>query len=715
MIDFLKDLNPPQREAATHKDGPLLILAGAGSGKTRVLTHRIAYLIAFAKVLPENILAVTFTNKAAEEMKKRVKKLLGKISGPVWISTFHSLCSKILRREAKLLGYKTNFSIYDEDDQLSLIKKCMEELEIPTKNFSPPAILSNISGAKNQLINWEDYAFHAKDFFGKNVFRVYKLYQQKLEEFSAFDFDDLIMKMVEIFDKFPEVLEKYQRRFRYVLVDEYQDTNHAQYVLVKHLSSSHRNLCVVGDDDQSIYGWRGADLNNILDFEKDYPDCKVIRLEQNYRSTRAILDAASAVVENNFGRKGKTLWTEKGGGEKVVLTLVENETEEGISCVQKVQYLIKNTDLSFSDLVILYRTNAQSRVLEQKLRDSAIPYVIVGGVRFYQRKEIKDILAYMKIISNPKDVVNIKRIINVPPKGIGDKTIMKVEEFARKNKVSFFEALKMVEKIDGIASRKKNELKDFYDLINGFIETKNNLSIDDLTELIIEKTGYLDMLKEEGTPEAESRAENVKELISATEEFKERTEISSLDFFLEEVSLLTDIDSWDKSIDKVNLMTLHSAKGLEFPVVFITGMEEGLFPLSRSIEEPKELEEERRLFYVGLTRAKQKVFLSYARHRKRFGEMTNLKSRFLDELPEDLLEIEDFIGIEKEIEKREREERFEDSFLKVGTLVLHPYFGEGEVIKKEGFGEDMRVEVKFRAGFKKLLMVKYAELEILGY
>lgn len=715
MIDFLKDLNPEQREAAIHKDGPLLILAGAGSGKTRVLTHRIAYLIAFAKVFPENILAVTFTNKAAEEMKKRVKKLLGKISGPVWISTFHSLCSKILRREAKLLGYKTNFSIYDEDDQLSLIKKCMEELEIPTKNFSPQAILSSISGAKNQLVNWEDYAFHAKALFGKNVFRVYKLYQQKLEEFSAFDFDDLIMKMVEIFDKFPEVLEKYQRRFRYVLVDEYQDTNHAQYVLVKHLSSSHKNLCVVGDDDQSIYGWRGADLNNILDFEKDYPDCKVIRLEQNYRSTRAILDAASAVVENNFGRKGKTLWTEKEGGEKVVLTLVENETEEGISCVQKVQYLIKNTDLSFSDLVILYRTNAQSRVLEQKLRDSAIPYVIVGGVRFYQRKEIKDILAYMKIISNPEDVVSTKRIINIPPKGIGWKTIMKVEEFARKKRISFFEALKMVEEIDGIVGQKKNELKDFYDLINGFIKIKNKLSVDDLTELIIDKTGYLDMLKEEGTPEAESRAENVKELISATEEFKERTENPSLDFFLEEVSLLTDIDSWDKSIDKVNLMTLHSAKGLEFPVVFITGMEEGLFPLSRSIEEPKELEEERRLFYVGLTRAKQKVFLSYARHRKRFGEMTNLKSRFLDELPEDLLEIEDFIGIEKEIEKREREERFEDSFLKVGTLVLHPYFGEGKVIKKEGAGEDMRVEVKFRAGFKKLLMVKYAELEIVGY
>ncbi len=717
MIDFLKDLNSPQREAVTHKDSPLLILAGAGSGKTRVLTYRIAYLIASFKVSPEKILAVTFTNKAAEEMKNRVEKLLGKVSFPVWISTFHSLCSRILRWEAKLLGYKTNFNIYDEDDQLALVKKCMEELEISAKKFSPQAILSRISGAKNELVGWKDYEIYAKDFFEKNVLKVYKLYQEKLEEFSAFDFDDLIMKTVEIFSNFPETLKKYQRRFRYILVDEYQDTNHAQYVLMKQLSSSSKNLCVVGDDDQSIYGWRGADLNNILDFEKDYPDCRIIRLEQNYRSTQAILDAASAVVENNFGRKGKELWTEKIGGEKVVLTLAENETEEGISCVQKIQNLLKNTNLSFSDVVILYRTNAQSRVLEQKLRDSGIPYVIVGGVRFYQRKEIKDVLAYMKIISNPKDFVSIKRIINIPPKGIGEKTLFLVQDFARKNKISFFEALKMVEQIDGIKTQKRNELKSFYALIDGFVKTKNKLPIDKLTKLIIDKTGYLDMLKEERTPEAESRSENVKELITATEEFKERTENPTLDSFLEEVSLLTDIDMWDKTKDKVNLMTLHSAKGLEFPVVFITGMEEGLFPLSRAIEEPNELEEERRLFYVGLTRAKQKVFLSYARHRKRFGEMTNLKSRFLDEIPEKLLEIEDLLGFEKEIdiEIRDREESIEDSLLKVGTLVLHPYFGEGKVIKKQGTGENMRVEVKFRAGFVKRLMVKYAELEILGY
>jgi len=717
MIDFMKELNPPQREAATHKDGPLLILAGAGSGKTRVLTYRIAYLIAAFKIPPKNIMAVTFTNKAAEEMKNRVEKLLGKISSPVWISTFHSLCSRILRWEAKTLGYRTNFTIYDEDDQLSLIKKCMEQLDISTKKFSPQAILSRISGSKNELVDWKDYDVYAKDFFEKNVLRVYQLYQEKLEEFSAFDFDDLIMKTVEIFDRFPEVLGKYQRRFKYILVDEYQDTNHAQYVLVKHLSSASRNLCVVGDDDQSIYGWRGADLNNILDFEKDYPDCKVIRLEQNYRSTQAILDAASSVVENNLGRKGKTLWTEIKGGDGVILTLVENETQEALSCVEKIQNLLKDSNLSFSDMVILYRTNAQSRVLEQKLRDSGIPYIIIGGVRFYQRKEIKDILAFMKIVSNPDDYVSIKRIINVPPKGIGQKTLFLIEQFAIRNKISFFEALKMVGKIDGITNQKKNELKSFYDLIFGFINVKDKLPIDKLTKEIIDKTGYLDMLLGEKTPEAESRSENVKELVTATDEFKERTQNPTLDSFLEEVSLLTDIDMWDKTKDKVNLMTLHAAKGLEFPVVFITGMEEGLFPLSRAIDEPKELEEERRLFYVGLTRAKQKVFLTYAQHRKRFGEMTNLKSRFLDEIPEELMEIEDSLGFEKEIELETevREESLEDSLLKVGTLVLHPYFGEGKVIKREGGGEDMRIDVRFKRGFVKKLMVKYADLEILGY
>jgi len=720
MIDFLKDLNPPQREAVTHINGPLLILAGAGSGKTRVLAYRIAYLLGVGKIPPDKILAVTFTNKAAEEMKSRVEKLLGKIGFPVWISTFHSLCSKILRKEATFLGYKTNFVIYDEDDSLSLIKKCMGELDISSKNFSPQAILSRISGAKNELVDWKDYSVQAKDFFERHVAPVYQLYQEKLEEAFAFDFDDLIMKMVVLFEKNPEVLKKYQNRFQYILVDEYQDTNHAQYVLVKQLSLAHKNLCVVGDDDQSIYGWRGADLNNILDFEKDYPDCKVIRLEQNYRSTSVILDAASAVVTSNLGRKGKTLWTDKKGGDKICLHLVEDENYEALVCVQKIKNLVEKNNLSLKDFVVLYRTNAQSRVLEQKLRDAGIPYIIVGGVRFYQRKEVKDILAYLKVISNPDDVLSLKRIINVPPRGIGDKTLSKLDDFALRNKISFFEAIKEVEKISDIPQRMKNQINDFYQMLSKFIQAKKELPIDKLNRLIIEKTGYLDELKKEKTIEAESRAQNVLELVTAVEEFKQRAESPNLDSFLEEVSLLTDVDYWDETKDRVNLMTLHSAKGLEFPVIFITGLEEGLFPISRSFESTKELEEERRLFYVGLTRAKEKVFLSYCHHRKRFGDMVNLKSRFLDEIPGNLIEVEDFLQKgwkEKEIEKikRDKEDFFEDSLLKIGTMVIHPHFGEGKVVKKEGLGENTRVEVKFKSGFIKRLMVKYADLEIIGY
>ena len=720
MIDFLKDLNPPQREAVSYINGPLLILAGAGSGKTRVLAYRIAYMIGVGKISPDKMLAVTFTNKAAEEMRSRVEKLVGKTGFPAWISTFHSLCSKILRKEAGSLGYKTNFVIYDEDNSLSLIKRCMEELDISSKKFSPQAILSRISGAKNELVDWRSYSLSAEDFFERHVARVYQLYQEKLEQASAFDFDDLIMKMAELFEKNPSVLKKYQNRFQYILVDEYQDTNHAQYVLVKQLSSVHRNLCVVGDDDQSIYGWRGADLNNILDFEKDYPDCKVIRLEQNYRSTQVILDAASSVVTNNLGRKGKTLWTDKKGGDKICLHLVEDENYEALICVQKIKHLLEKTNLILKDFVILYRTNAQSRILEQKLRDAGIPYIIVGGVRFYQRKEVKDILAYLKVISNLDDVLNLRRIINVPSRGIGDKTLSKLEDFALGKRINFFEAIKEVEKISDMPQRMKNQINDFYRMINEFIRAKSQLPIDKLTKLIIEKTGYLDELKKEKTIEAESRAENVLELVTAVEEFKQRAEILSLESFLEEVSLLTDVDSWDETKDRVNLMTLHSAKGLEFPVVFITGLEEGLFPISRSLESSRETEEERRLFYVGLTRAKEKVFLSYCHHRKRFGDMVNLRSRFLDEIPENLLEVEDFIprgwkGKETEKIKKDEEDYFEDSLLKVGTRVLHPHFGEGKVIKKEGLGENCRVEVQFKSGFIKRLMVKYADLEIIGY
>jgi len=718
LIDFLEDLNDPQREAARHIDGPILILAGAGSGKTRVLTYRIAYLIGAKRISPSKILAVTFTNKAAQEMKSRVEKLLGKVGAPVWISTFHSLCSRILRKEAKLLGYKSNFTIYDEDDSLSLIKKCMEKLVISPKKVAPAAVLSHISNAKEKLVDWKEYQSKTEDFFQENVARIYELYQSRLEEAMAFDFDDLIMKAVELFDRYPEILQKYQNRFKYILVDEYQDTNHAQYALVRQLASASRNLCVVGDDDQSIYGWRGADLNNILDFEKDYPECKVIKLEQNYRSTPVILDAASRVVRNNKSRKGKTLWTDKKGGDKIKLILVDDENVEAMSVVDNIRNLLRDSKLTRSDMVVLYRTNAQSRVLEQKLRDGGIPYVIVGGVRFYQRKEVKDVLAYLKVLANPDDMVSWRRIINVPPRGIGDKTFARLEEYSLRNGMPFLKTLENVEEIPELSARMKNLVREFSRMIKEFFDKKDKLTIDKLTEHVIEKAGYLEHLLAERTIDAENRAENVKELVAATEEFKQRSEDPSLNGFLEEVSLLTDVDYWDQSKDVVSLMTLHSAKGLEFPVVFITGLEEGLFPLSRSLESRKELEEERRLFYVGLTRAKHKIFLCFALHRKRFGEMINLRSRFLDELPAELLEVEDLITTGWERKEKaffsDQEMEFDDSLLEPGTRILHPHFGEGEIVKKEGSGEGTRLVVRFKAGFTKKLMAKYADLEIIG-
>lgn len=723
--DFLENLNPAQREAVTYTDGPLLVLAGAGSGKTRVLTYRIAYLIGAKGVKPWNILAVTFTNKAAGEMKERVAKLLGGTGTDVWISTFHSWCARILRREAELLGYTRNFSIYDDDDQKSMIKKSMEELNISTKNISPDAASNRISSAKDKLITWQDFSSQAKDFFEDNVARIYELYQKKLQEVNALDFDDLIMKAVQLLTDRPGVLKQYQERFRYVSVDEYQDTNHAQYVLVNFLASRSRNLCVVGDEDQSIYGWRGADINNILDFEKDYPDAKVIKLEQNYRSTQVILDAAGAVVRNNFRRKGKKLYTQIQGGDSVGLMMLENEYHEADAIVRRIQDFARQDDYSLSDFVVLYRTNAQSRVLEQRLRDSGVPYVIVGGLRFYERMEVKDILAYLKVLANPKDDLSLKRIINVPGRGVGAKTIAKMEDFCSKENLTLLETVRRIGRVDTISPRLRSAIEDFVNVLDGFAALKDQLPIDEFTEMVAEKTGYLDQLRKQRTVEAENRIENVKELVNATSEFVDRTEHPTLEGFLEEVSLITDIDMWDKSKDAVTLMTLHAVKGLEFRAVFIAGLEEGLFPLSRSLENPDDLEEERRLFYVGMTRAKERLFLCYAYHRKRFADMTNLKSRFLDEIPKELLTIEDHIsemrgglsGVDVD-----RVEAFfpdgdtgSDSILQVGTRVMHSHWGEGQIIHREGSGENLKLTVVFRGGIRKKLLAKYASLEILGY
>jgi DNA helicase-2/ATP-dependent DNA helicase PcrA len=723
-IDLLKDLNPAQREAVTYSSGPLLVLAGAGSGKTRALTHRIAYLIGARKANPWKILAVTFTNKAAGEMRERVEKLLGQAGTGVWVSTFHSLCARILRREAGLLGYTGNFSIYDQDDQKSVIKKCMEELDVSPKKLSPDAVGSRISSAKDKLLAWQDFSSQAGDFFEENVARIYKLYQKKLEEANALDFDDLIMKTVELLTSQAEVLEKYQKRFGHILVDEYQDTNHAQYVLVNLLASKGRNLCVVGDEDQSIYGWRGADINNILDFEKDYPDARVIKLEQNYRSTQVILDAAGAVVKNNQSRKGKTLYTRIVGGDRVGLLILENEHHEAEALTGQIQHLVAQGDYSLSDFVILYRTNAQSRVLEQELRDSGIPYVIVGGVRFYERREVKDILAYLKILANPRDDLSLRRIINVPGRGIGAQTISKIEGFRLKKDFSLLEGIRHADQIEGISTRLKTALLDFSRMLDEFFGLKDKLPIDELAERISERTGYLSGLKKEKTVEAENRLENVGELINAISEFKERSEHATLEEFLEEVSLITDIDAWDKTKHAVTLMTLHAAKGLEFRVVFIAGLEEGLFPLSRSLEDPADLEEERRLFYVGMTRAKERLFLSYAQQRRRFADMMNLKSRFLDEIPEELLKVEDHLSGRTESSGKVDLDRVEsflpesspslDSMLQVGTTVVHSHWGQGRIVHREGAGENLTLVVVFRGGIKKKLLAKYADLEIVG-
>ncbi len=713
MTDFLKELNPPQREAVTHPKGPLLILAGAGSGKTRVLTYRIAFLIAEKLANPENILGVTFTNKAAGEMKERVANLVGVKSASIWLSTFHSFCARLLRQYAQHIGYSQHFTIYDEDDQSALISECIKERDLPRQRFAPSLVLNKISACKNVLIDYQSYFQHAHDYFEKTVAELYQSYQTRLEKANALDFDDLLMQTVRLLQRQEKVLAQLQERFQHILVDEYQDTNHAQYVLVKSLSGQSRNLAVVGDDDQSIYGWRGADLKNILDFERDYPECKVVRLEQNYRSTQNILEAAWSVVKNNFSRKEKKLWTENVSGEKIKLLEGYDEKQEAQSVVEKIRELRSRNE--WSDFVILYRTNAQSRVLEQALRDAGMPYVIVGGVRFYERKEIKDILAFLKILANPKDDLSLKRIIKTFGEGIGEKTISVLEKKALTEGLSLLEALQDKTFISELSTKAKKSFEKLIGWQKEFEEAKDGISLPELTERILERTGYLEELTLERSEESLNRAENLRELVSAVREFTERSENPSLESFLEEVALITDIDQWDNAKEAVSLMTLHSAKGLEFSVVFLVGLEEGLFPLSRSLESVEQTEEERRLFYVGCTRAKQLLFLSYARMRNRFGQTYNLRSRFLDEIPEELIEIQrpEQVLWEKVEKLAEMESRL-DSMLRVGSRIIHPTFGYGQVVAKEGSGENLRLTVVFNRGMKKRLLAKYADLEIVG-
>ncbi len=713
----LNCLNGVQKDAVCTTEGPLLILAGAGSGKTRVLTYRIAYLINMGKCLPDEILAITFTNKAAEEMKNRLRELLH-IPDKLWISTFHAAGARILRSAINNLGYERNFNIIDTQDQLNLIKECLREQNLDFDIYHPRKVLSIISKAKNELEDEVSYEKNARDFFACKVSDVFILYQKKLKESNCLDFDDLLLLTVKLFQEKPELLNYYQNQFRYILVDEYQDTNMAQYVLVKMLAEKYRNLCVVGDDDQSIYQFRGADIRNILEFEKDYPEAKTVKLEENYRSQRNILEAAFHVVKNNSGRKEKRLWTRKSDGEKVYYFCGRDEREEARFVVDE----IKSNQDKFENFAVLYRTNAQSRVLEEILVRENIPYSLYGGIRFYERMEIKDILAYLKLIDNLNDNISLKRIINVPRRGIGKKTMEKLENYALSEGINLFKALQESEKA-GISAGIRKKIDEFYHCINNFYNMGEFLSVQELVEKIIEDTGYLDALEAEGTFEARSRMENIKEFVSAAQEFDVSGEGKSLTYFLTEVSLVSSMEVIGETEEdkRVFCMTLHAAKGLEFSVVFIIGLEETLFPHSFSLENPEDLDEERRLFYVGCTRAMNRLYLTHARERSFYGRRTsNLSSRFLEEIPEELI---GFASGDKDKEwgkregaepllKKEDTERFlENESWSVGDNVYHKKWGNG-IIKKTGVsGEDQVLTVQFPEVGTKVIMATYAPLK----
>ncbi|MCC8304616.1 MULTISPECIES: DNA helicase PcrA [Bacillus] len=723
---LLSGLNPIQQEAVKTTDGPLLLMAGAGSGKTRVLTHRIAYLMAEKHVAPWNILAITFTNKAAREMKERVESILGPGADEIWISTFHSMCVRILRRDIDRIGINRNFSILDTADQLSVIKGILKERNIDPKKFDPRSILGSISSAKNELIEPEEFAKSAGGYYDQVTSDVYTDYQKKLLKNQSLDFDDLIMTTIKLFERVPEVLEFYQRKFQYIHVDEYQDTNRAQYLLVKQLAARLENICVVGDSDQSIYRWRGADIANILSFEKDYPSANVILLEQNYRSTKRILQAANEVIKNNSNRKPKNLWTENDEGIKLSYYSGDNEFGEGQFVAGKIYELHSSGRRKLSDIAILYRTNAQSRVIEETLLKSGLNYNIVGGTKFYDRKEIKDILAYLRLVSNPDDDISFTRIVNVPKRGVGATSLEKIASYAAMNGMSMFQAIKQVDFI-GVSAKAANALDGFGAMIENLTNMQDYLSITELTEEILEKTEYREMLKAEKSIEAQSRLENIDEFLSVTKNFEQKSEDKSLVAFLTDLALIADIDQLDQKEeesggkDAVTLMTLHAAKGLEFPVVFLMGMEEGVFPHSRSLMEEAEMEEERRLAYVGITRAEEELYLTNAKMRTLFGRTNmNPESRFIREIPSDLLENLN----EKKTPRMQPGRKVQpkrgpvsrpvsyanktggDSLSwAVGDKAGHKKWGTGTVVSVKGEGESTELDIAFPSpvGVKRLL------------
>ena len=727
MQSLLDGLNREQQQAVQHTEGPLLILAGAGSGKTKVLTVRIAYLLAQG-VNPYEILAITFTNKAAKEMKSRVEGLVGDVANRIWLSTFHSFCAKFLRFELdNFLGYNSNFTIYDTSDSQVVIKAALKALNLDDKYYPVGAMISAISDAKNKLMFASDYRKQARDFYQQKVADVYEYYERELRKNNALDFDDLLLVAVKLLQSNAAVLDKYSKRFKYVMIDEYQDTNHAQYLLAYLLSSHWKNVAVVGDADQSIYAWRGADIQNILDFEKDYPNCTSIKLEQNYRSTKIILDAANAVIDNNEGRPEKNLWTDKVEGTKIQHFTAQSEHEEAAFIGDTI---VKKHDIHgvpYGDMAILYRTNAQSRVLEEALIKRALPYTMVGGTKFYDRKEIKDVLAYLRVLYNPFDDLSLLRIINVPKRSIGATTVSKLQDYARENGTSLFMTLTQLHLVDTIKGKTKEKLEEFGILIFTLVAEMDDKSVLDILEAILDRTGYLAQLEESTDPQDQARAENIGELLSVAKDFQDTNPTGTVEDFLEQVALVNDVDSFEQEESKVTLMTLHAAKGLEFPIVFLGGLEEGLFPHSRTLMNPEEIEEERRLAYVGITRAEKELYISNATTRTVFGRTSSyLPSRFIDEIPAELVDslrakrripddIKPTVPRHMSVASRPvtkpiiRNEVIAD--WKVGDTAIHSKWGNGKVVNVSGEGAGMKLTIEFPTQGVRVVMAKFAPVK----
>jgi DNA helicase-2/ATP-dependent DNA helicase PcrA len=721
-MDVLAGLNQAQKQAVETIEGPLLIVAGPGSGKTRVITHRVAYLIKVCGINPHRIMAVTFTNKAAREMAERLEKLLGQTAGELTLGTFHAICARILRQEGKAIGLDSRFVIYDEEDQLSLVKQSLQELDLDPKQYMPRAIQSAVKYAKSRLLTPADYAEQTANYFETVVQRVYERYQQSLTRSHGVDFDDLLMKTVQLFNDHPKVLAKYQSRYLHILVDEFQDTNITQYMLIKQLAGKHRNVCVVGDPDQSIYSWRFADLRNILSFEKDYPDAKVAFLEQNYRSTKTILDVASSIITINSRRKPKRLWTDNEAGVPVSVIQTYNEDEEAQFVISEIERLVSENLTTAGGCAVMYRVNAQSRALEEAYMRYGLPYKLVGGTRFYQRREIKDVIAYLRIIHNPADSISLTRIINVPGRGIGQRTLAELSGWSKNQDISLYSAIKMVadKKGPALTPRANYALTSFLTLLNEFITKSGDLNLTGLLNQVLEKTGYKEhILNEEN---GEERWENIQELFTVARDYDELSPTEALSTFLEKVSLVSDVDELDEKVDATTLITLHQAKGLEFPVVFIVGMEEGLLPHRRSMEDPDELEEERRLCYVGVTRAQQRVYLLHTYHRNLFGNSSaTLPSRFLQDIPKQLIngkgiweddgdKADEFTPITT-LYSRSAVKPLSSLKLEVGDRVQHKMFGEGIVINCARNKDDQEITVAFDGAGVKHLLLSLAPLE----